>query len=444
MKPIGMWKFSTRIFASCAAVLLIVGVGSIVTKAGNPIIFCPMADSIAVAASPERVLVMTFCDNPRPIKQIDNAGNVTVFATLPPREPGCLEDDLHLSSGMGGWAPGFVYATQGTYIYRISPDGTTVSQFAMIPTAVSGLVFDKVGSFGYDMLVTGGYAVYRVSPAGTVTQVGYFVERIEGPDVAPMTFGTYAGYLFVGSLSGSVMAMAPTGGSGVVVPVPNADRVHFVPEALGTLNGTEYSFFTAVNPGGIVAYPQGDFSGYGGCALVSSTNGTGLWMLSWTGSDYTLVQFCPAPYNHDKSDFVDAAQPRPIALDVEPRQCPNWINYHAGLTLNAAILGTSDFDVRTIDPATVRLAGVESGRSSFGDVATPYVPFLGRLNCSTDCTRQGRDGYLDMSFRFNHRDVVRALGTVSNGQCLVITITGNTYDGRPFIGEDVIIIRKWW
>lgn len=444
MKRIRMQLFPTRILASCAAVLLTIGVGSIVTKAGNPTVFCPMADPIAVAASPERVLVMTFCDNPRQIKQIDSAGNMTVFATLPPREPGCLEDDLHFSSGMGGWAPGFVYATQGTYIYKISPDGTTVSQFAMIPTAVSGLVFDKIGSFGYDMLVTGGYAVYRVSPAGTVTQVAYFVERVEGPDVAPMTFGTYAGYLFVGSLSGKVMAMAPTGGSTVVVPLPNADRVHFVPETLGTLSGTDYSFFTAVNPGGIVAYPQADFSGAGGSALVSSTNGSGLWLLSWDGTQYVMVPFCSAPYNHDKSDFVDADQPRPIALDIEPRDCPSRINYHLGGYLQAAILGTDDFDVRTIDPSTVRLAGVSPRRSNFTDVATPYVPFLGRLNCTTDCTDHGRDGYLDLLFRFDNREVVRALGTVYNGQCLVVTITGNTYDGRPFIGEDVVIIRKWW
>ena len=93
MKRIGMWNFSTRILASCAAVLLIVGVGSIVTKAGNPIIFCPMADPIAVAASPERVLVMTFCDNPRQIKQIDSrlvsqAASRTTFTSRPAWEGG--------------------------------------------------------------------------------------------------------------------------------------------------------------------------------------------------------------------------------------------------------------------------------------------------------------------------------------------------------------------
>ena len=238
MKRISKRNFGTRILASCAAVLLMIGVGSIVTYASGPTLFCPMSDAIAVAASPERILVMTFCDNPRQIKQIDSAGNATIFATLPPREPGCLEDDLHFSSGMGGWPAGYVFATQGTYIYKISPDGTAISQFAMIPTAVSGLVFDKIGSFGYDMLVTGGYAVYRVSPAGTVTQVGYFNERVDGPDVAPMSFGPYAGHLFVGSPSGCVMAMAPTGGSGMVIPLATPGRVHFVPETLGTLGST--------------------------------------------------------------------------------------------------------------------------------------------------------------------------------------------------------------
>ena len=442
MKRIRMQTFTTRILASCAAVLFTIGVGSIVTKAGNPTIFCPMADPIAVAASPERVLVMTFCDNPRQIKQIDSAGNVTVFATLPPREPGCLEDDLHFSSGMGGWAPGYDFATQGTYIYKISPDGTTVSQFAMIPTAVSGLVFDKVGSFGYDMLVIGGYMVYRVSPAGTVTMLGGFNERVEGPDVAPMSFGPYGGFLFAGANSGYVMAMAPTGGYTMVVPFDTPGRVHFVPEDLCTLDGTGLSYFTAALQVGVVAYPQSDFAGLGGSALVASESGAGVKVLSWNGSAYILSPFCTGAVHHEMSDFVDCSQPRPIALDIEPRDCPSRVNANVGGFLNAAILGTSDFDVRTIDPDTVRLAGVEPFRQHFGDVATPYVPFLGRLNCTTDCTNQGRDGFLDIQFRFDNRDVVRALGTVTDGQCLVISITGTTYDGRPFIGEDVVLIRK--
>lgn len=240
------------------------------------------------------------------------------------------------------------------------------------------------------------------------------------------------------------MAMAPTGGYVSVVPLATSGRVHFVPDNLGVLNGTDYSFFTAVNPGGVVAYCQADFANIAGCALVTNTNAQGLSVLSWTGTQYVMVTFCSAPYNHDKSDFVDADQPRPIALDIEPRDCPSRINYHLGGYLQAAILGTDDFDVRTIDPSTVRLAGVSPRRSNFTDVATPYVPFLGRLNCTTDCTDHGRDGYLDLLVRFDNREVVRALGTVYNGQCLVVTITGNTYDGRPFIGEDVVLIRKWW
>lgn len=442
MKRIRMQSACKRILLSTATILLVLGVGGVVTKAGNPVLFCPMDDPIAVAASADRILVMTFCDNPRQIKQIDSAGNTTVFATLPPREPGCLEDDLHFSSGMGAWAPGYVYATQGTYIYRISPDGTSVSQFAMIPTAVSGLVFDKIGSFGYDMLVTGGYAVYRVTPAGTVTQVGYFVERVNGPDVAPMTFGPYAGYLFVGSSTGGVMAMAPTGGSGVVVPFATAGRVHFVPDNLGALDGTGLSFFTAIRPGGIMAYPQTDFAGLAGSALVASQTGLGIELLSWDGTQYVMAPFCNGPFNHDKSDFVDGDQPLAIPLDVMPRDCPNRLNVHAGGNLSVAILGTSGFDVRTIDPGTVRLAGVAPERSWFSDVATPFVPFLGRTNCSTDCTWRGRDGFLDMQFRFDQRDVVRALGTVYDRQCLVIPVTASTYDGRSLVGEDVVIIIK--
>lgn len=442
MKRIKIQRVSKRILARCAAVLLVVGVGTLVAFAGNPTMFLPIDGPIGIAASPERILVMTFCDDPRQIMQVDGAGVVTPFATLPPREPGCLEDDIHFSSGLGGWPAGYVFATQGTYIYKISPDGAFVSLFAMIPTAVSGLVFDKVGSFGYDMIVIGGYSVYRVTPAGTVTMLGGFNERVEGPDVAPMSFGPYGGFLFAGANSGYVMAMAPTGGYTMVVPFDTPGRVHFVPEDLGTLNGTELSYFTAAYPDGVVAYPQSDFAGLAGQALVASESGAGVRVLSWDGSAYVLSPFCTGTVHHEMSDFVESSQPRPIPLDVDPRTCPNQINANAGGQLQAAILGTDDFDVRAIDPTTVRLAGVAPWRSSFADVATPFAPFLGKLNCTTDCTELGRDRYLDISFRFDQREIVRALGTLHDGQCVVVTITGNTRDGRPFIGEDVLIIRK--
>lgn len=432
----------TRVLASCAIGMLVLGLGAIVAFASNPEMFSPINQAIAVAASPERILVMTYCDNPRQIVQVDGTGTVTPFATLPEREPGCIEDDLHFSSGLGGWAPGYVYATEETKIYRISPDGATVTLFAMAPTAVSGLVFDKIGSFGYDMLVTGGYSVYRISPAGTVTLVGCFTERVKGPDVAPMSFGPYGGNVFVGSDGNHLLAMSPTGNATMIGTWFSPGRVHFVPDRLGTLNGTELSYFTAVYPDGVVAYPHSDFDTLAGCALVASDTGSGVAAVSWTGTQYVVVPWCTASYHHERSDFVDFDQPRAVPFDIDPRDCPNWLNTNGGGILQAAILGTSDFNVNTIDPGTVRLAGVAPLRSRFTDCSTPFEPYLGKDNCTADCTAQGRDNYLDLLFQFDKRAVVRALGQVYDRQCMVLRMTGNTYDGRPLAGEDVVIILK--
>ena len=284
--------------------------------------------------------------------------------------------------------------------------------------------------------------VWRVGPTGTTSIVAHVHEAVEGPDVAPMSFGPYGGNVFVGSDGNHLLAMSPTGNATMIGTWFSPGRVHFVPDRLGTLDGTELSYFTAVYPDGVVAYPHSDFDTLAGCALVASDTGSGVAAVSWTGTQYVVVPWCTASYHHERSDFVDFDQPRAVPFDIDPRDCPNWLNTNGGGILQAAILGTSDFNVNTIDPGTVRLAGVAPLRSRFTDCSTPFEPYLGKDNCTADCTAQGRDNYLDLLFQFDKRAVVRALGQVYDRQCMVLRMTGNTYDGRPLAGEDVVIILK--
>jgi hypothetical protein len=143
-------------------------------------------------------------------------------------------------------------------------------------------------------------------------------------------------------------------------------------------------------------------------------------------------------------------------LDIKPTSCPNPLNTNSMGVLPVAILGTADFDVTTIDPATITLAGVAPLRSNIDDVGTP---FEGEL---CDCHEQGADGFDDLTLKFSTHDIVRAVNSVSvdtriadgtlappssdgtlaspSSEYLVLTITGNLLDGTPFVGSDCVRI----
>jgi len=127
-----------------------------------------------------------------------------------------------------------------------------------------------------------------------------------------------------------------------------------------------------------------------------------------------------------------------VAVDIKPQSCPNPLNVKKNGVLPVAILGTEDFDVTQVDPATVELAGVPPLRWALEDVATPSE--------SEECTTAGPDGYLDLTLKFDAQEIVAALdGGVSGGDVLVLELTGNLFvefNGTRIVGEDIIIIIK--
>lgn len=138
-----------------------------------------------------------------------------------------------------------------------------------------------------------------------------------------------------------------------------------------------------------------------------------------------------------------------VPFDIKPTSCRNPLNAKEPgggekAVLPAAILGTATFDVTQIDLASVRLEGVSAIRSSLEDVATPFVPFIGKSK-PTDCTTAGPDGFLDLTLKFNRQAVVNALGgpgALTDGQVVVLHVTANLLDGTPIVGEDVVVILK--
>jgi hypothetical protein len=140
-----------------------------------------------------------------------------------------------------------------------------------------------------------------------------------------------------------------------------------------------------------------------------------------------------------------------VHFDVKPGSCPNPINPKSKGVLPAAILGTSDFDVTSIDPASVllRLKGsdvtVAPIRWSLEDVATPSESSEGKEDCFSDCNRMGPDGYVDLTLKFYTQEVIDALGEFSARECLVLEVVGNLEEdqgGGSILGEDVVLMLK--
>jgi hypothetical protein len=144
------------------------------------------------------------------------------------------------------------------------------------------------------------------------------------------------------------------------------------------------------------------------------------------------------------TDTADVVPHVPIPVDIKPTSCPNPFNVDSRGVLPVAILGTEDFDVTMVDPASARLIGVAPLRCSLEDVVTPFEPLFGKES-EFDCTEEGPDGYLDLTLKFDTQEVVEALGEITDGAVIVLTLKGNLLEehgGIPIIGEDVIIIRK--
>ena len=135
-----------------------------------------------------------------------------------------------------------------------------------------------------------------------------------------------------------------------------------------------------------------------------------------------------------------------VPIDIKPGSCPNPLNLKSKGVLPVAILGTEDFDVADIDPATVRLTregvggGVSPLRWSYEDVATP---FEGEL---CDCHDLNGDGYLDLSLKFDTQELVTTLSLGdAEGQTIPLIIIGKLIEeagGRDITGSDCIRILE--
>ena len=147
----------------------------------------------------------------------------------------------------------------------------------------------------------------------------------------------------------------------------------------------------------------------------------------------------------DDSDpaWVDSVPPvgicMPVAVDIKPGSCPNPLNLASRGVLPAAVLGTEDFDVNTIDAASIFLEGVPAIRSSLEDVATALSD-----GNECECTTAGPDGYTDLTVKFNTQALVDELLKTEDGlvkdQMLPLTLRASLSDGTAIQGTDCVVL----
>ena len=112
-----------------------------------------------------------------------------------------------------------------------------------------------------------------------------------------------------------------------------------------------------------------------------------------------------------------------VAIDIKPGSDQNTINMASAGTIPVAILGSATFDVTTIDPETVTLAGG----------AVRVVGKASRLQC-TERDSNG-DGFIDMVCQCTNLTEFITVNGESVGVLEALTITG-----QPIMGSDIVRI----
>jgi hypothetical protein len=200
----------------------------------------------------------------------------------------------------------------------------------------------------------------------------------------------------------------------------------------------------------VPTYPGDQDLPKGKSATIGIENDNGSSSFQWSCSpspDPTKFSpIGPGPYaiRFDPVTESDEDDPPPtntthVEVDIKPKHVLNWFNVARQGRLSVAILGKAGFDVKQIDPKSVRLAGVAPLYSWVENVRTQESHGWRRVFHRFG----GRDRRLDLILKFDRRAIVAALDSVNHGDVNILKLTGRLKDGTEFSGQDSIkIINK--
>ena len=309
----------TKITLTIAGLLALTGIFCAASPSPSPSPFASVPGPIGVAAAGTDLLVSEYCS--QNLDTIDCLGHVSTLATIPGPVGPCLEKYIAIAPAQSTlavppWTPRDIFVTQGTAVYQVS--GGSATLFATITGCQAdhtGITFDHVGTFGYNMIVTcenGG--VWEVDAARNPTLIADTMTNLEGPAVVPLSFGTYSGQILVADeVAGQVHAIKNTGA--VIHNVfnwPGAEAVLVIPTTQSTYCSGGAFFQAIENFDTIYQYAPADFAGLGGNILVPSEFGHGTALITWDRSNniYNTTNFGDiAGGNFEGSSFADPDVP---------------------------------------------------------------------------------------------------------------------------------------
>src|SRR5437762_8650358 len=155
---------------------------------------------IGVAAAPADLLVTEY--STQNLDTIDCNGKTALLATIPGPAGANLERYLVIApsqSANAGFTPRDIFVTQGNDIYKLRAPGspTLFTTIQGCGDDHTGITFDHVGTFGYNMIVTcqnGG--VWSVGSNGSASHIADVnAGEIDGPAIPPLIFGSFGGQI---------------------------------------------------------------------------------------------------------------------------------------------------------------------------------------------------------------------------------------------------------
>jgi hypothetical protein len=345
-------------------------------------------ESIGVAAAPDRLLITNYyCLDPREIISVNSTGAATVFASLPSRGGGCYEDYLAISPGLGGFPLNHVYVDQGPKIMETDQYGTFLGVFATIPSLPpdhNGITFDHVGSFGFDMILTGSNGqIWRLNHSGASTLVTTLggAASFEGPEVAPIDFGSFGGDLFLTSENnGTILAVAPSSSVTVVGSWSIAESIRFIPSTPCNFGSTGAPFFDIITgpPAHVLMFPSSNFLGNTGRALVTGESTSTIGLLYANG---TIANFASGVgTNQEGSAFVDCSLPA-VGPGFSINNSGNITIVQGGSGNNSILVGTVGGFSQSVGLSCTN--GLPSGATCSFNPASGVPQFSSMLTIST-------------------------------------------------------------
>ena len=282
----------TKIYLTIAG-LVAMTAGSVYAAA---LFFGPLQMTTGIAVSPSDMYATAWCD--QHFYGVDCMGNTFVLGLIPGGDNPCIEKYIDIAPKQAipaGFTVKDVFITEGQNIYKFTYPAGPISFFAQVGcpfSTHSSITFDKVGTFGNNMIVTcENGPVWTIDGSGNVTFVGSFTDAThdthpEGPAVAPLAFGPglpvdLAGKVLVadeflqvvdamdnlGNVTYNAFTWPPSLGKGS----ENVSGVPQIPCTFGCQAQGPGKFFQNVeNFDSIIFYAPGDFASIIGDVIVTT------------------------------------------------------------------------------------------------------------------------------------------------------------------------------